>query len=44
MAIKGTILSSWVYFQNNFQTLGNFTENAIISNFHNLISNQIQKF
>ena len=24
--------------------LGNFTENAAISNFHNLISSQIQKF
>ena len=24
--------------------LGNFTENAIISNFHILISNQIQRF
>ena len=46
MAIKGTTFSSWVFFlkQLSNPALGKFTENAIISNFHNLISNQIQKF
>ena len=33
-----------VCFKTISKPLGNFTENAIISNFHNLISNQIQKF
>ena len=33
-----------VFFKTISKPLENFTENAIISNFHNLISNQIQKF
>ena len=33
-----------VFFKTISKPLGNFTKNAIISNFHNLISNQIQKF
>ena len=34
-----------VFFKTISNSLGNFTENAaIISNFHNLISDQIQKF
>ena len=33
-----------VFFKTVSKPLGKFTENAIISNFHNLISNQIQKF
>ena len=33
-----------VFFKTVSKPLGKFTENAIISNFHNLISNQLQKF